>query len=95
MADGDSVSPTDNSVSVGNTSTAVLPANPTRSFLFLQNDSVNVIYAQIDGTPAALNVGIRLNANGGSFQLDSNDIPQGAVNAISAVGGSNLLAIQG
>ena len=79
-------------VSVGVATTIVLAENGARTYLLLVNDSDTVIYLAI-GAPAELNKGIRLNANGGAFEMirdiGGNWSPQ-AVNAISTAAGKNL-----
>ena len=55
-------------VSVAATSTTVLAANGSREYALIQNDSDEAIYISI-GTAAILNSGIRLNPNGGSYEM--------------------------
>lgn len=76
-------------VSVGDTSTLVMAANAARQGATFINDSPNVIYLRI-GSPAVLNEGKRLNANGGSYEMNNTNLSTLAVNAISAVAASNL-----
>lgn len=58
-------------IDVATTSTPVLSARQgCRRFLILENDSDTTIYCSLDGNPAALNHGVRLNANGGNLLLD-------------------------
>ena len=53
---------------IGATTTAALAANTDRLYALLINDSNETIYVKI-GASAAMNAGIRLNANGGSFEM--------------------------
>jgi len=87
--------PTETVVSVGATSTPVLAANPNRKYARFINDSDTVIYLKI-GT-AVLNEGLRLNANGGMFEMTrpTGNLVLGAINGISSVGGKNLLVCEG
>jgi hypothetical protein len=86
--------PTETAVSVGTGNTSVLAANANRKFLSLINDSNNTIYVTLSGTNAALNTGIRLNANGGAILLDRY-VPTAAVKAIATAASSNLLVEEG
>lgn len=63
----DAPSATSTAVTVGNTSTTVLAADHERLAAIIVNDSDEVVYLKY-GTTAALNSGIRLNANGGSIR---------------------------
>lgn len=55
-------------VSVTTASTLVLAANGRRRYAFIQNDSAAAIYIAL-GEAAVLNSGIRLNANGGYYEM--------------------------
>ena len=79
---------------VGVASTNVLAANANRIFAELVNDSDNVIYLAL-GTPAVMNRGIRLNANGGEFEIGLTNLYTGAVTAIAGVAASNLTVSEG
>jgi hypothetical protein len=83
-------------VTVGNTNTAALAANANRAYALFVNDSDEVIYLSLGGTAAA-NTGIRINANGGSYELGyaAGNLFVGAVNAICASGGKKLLVTEG
>lgn len=82
--------PTGSVVSVGTGSTAVVTPGANAKLLILTNDSANTIYLNISGGAAALNAGIRLNANGGSILFDRY-VPSAAITAISSIAASNLL----
>ncbi len=88
--------PAHSAVSVGVASTAVLAANANRTGAVFINDSANTIYLNIAAGAAALNTGIRLNANGGSFtmaiRLGNNS--QLAITAISSVAAQNLVVTE-
>jgi len=77
---------------IGTGSTDVLPPNEKRLKAEFVNDSTQDIYLA-KGTPAALNRGIRLNANGGSYTIEPDNqgrIWKGSISAISATGSANL-----
>ena len=76
-------------VSVGSGSTAVLVSNLNRKIANLVNDSDEVIYLAL-GVDAELNKGIRLNAGGGSYEINSTNMFRGTVNAICTSGSKNL-----
>jgi hypothetical protein len=86
----------DTPVSVGSSTTAVLPANGNRVYALFVNDSDEVIYLR-RGAAAVLNQGIRLNASGGSYEMSGKfgNLYTGAINAICASGGKNLLVDTG
>lgn len=86
--------PATTQVSVGVTSTDVLPANTSRKYLCLVNDGASTIYVNF-GENAALNAGVRLNANGGTIIFEGTYIPTSTVKAISALAGQNLAVIEG
>jgi hypothetical protein len=86
--------PTNGSVSVGVGTTVVRAANPERRYLLLVNDSTTDIYLAL-GAAAVLYKGIRINANGGWYEmLDGQNLYTGAVNAISAVAARNLTYVE-
>jgi hypothetical protein len=55
-------------VDVAATSTAVIAANSSRKYLILINDSDTTIYLSFGGA-AQLYAGVRLNSNGGSYEM--------------------------
>jgi hypothetical protein len=79
-------------VTVGTSSVSVRNALATRKLLALFNDSANTIYVALGGT-ATLNQGIRLNANGGMYELPGS-IYTGAVSAIATGAGSVLTFVE-
>ena len=91
---GKATSFTRSNVTVGNTSTTVLAANSDRKAAIFINDSDETIYLA-RGSTAAMNQGIRLNANGGSFEINATNLYTGVVTAICASGGKNLCIEEG
>ena len=87
-------SATNTKVSVGTGSTAVLSASADRKTATFVNDSDTAIYLSKSGT-AVLNEGIRLNANGGSYEINSTNLYLGALAAISSAGSKNLTVSSG
>jgi len=81
----DAATATNDSVTVANTSTAVLSAR-SRISIMLTNDSDETIYVA-KGSTAVINKGIRLNASGGAVVIDDWN---GAISAICASGSKNL-----
>lgn len=77
------------STSVGTSSTKVLGANGKRTQATFVNDSDTIIYL-VKGKPASLNVGIRLNANGGSYEITMLNPWKGEIYAISSAATKNL-----
>jgi hypothetical protein len=84
--------PTHAVVTVGNTTTAALAASAYRTYVLLINDSDEAIYIKI-GAAAVLNEGIRINANGGTFEMSqaNHNLCSGAINAICTSGSKKLL----
>lgn len=80
---------TNGAVTVGATSTAVLPADGGRQYAIIINDSDETIYLGL-GAAAAMNQGIRLNTNGGAFEISGVNVFTGAINAICASGSKVL-----
>lgn len=64
-------------------STLVVAANPNRSYLCIINDSAVVVYLAF-GPAATANSGIRLNANGGSYEMSGQNVWRGVVNGIAS-----------
>jgi len=83
-------------VDVGLLSINVLPPNTSRKYCNFINDSGTVIYLSLGGA-AGLNRGVRLNANGGSYEmyLSVNNLYTGAIYAISTVANCRLLINEG
>jgi len=80
---------TNSKVAVGASDTTVLVAGADRKFAAFINDSDEVIYLSLSAT-AVMNEGIRLNANGGSFEINALNLYTGEVSAICASGSKNL-----
>jgi len=72
--------------------TELLAANASRSYALLQNDSDTAMYIGI-GTAAVANTGLRLNANGGSYEMSraTNNLTNLAINALAS--GGNKVAV--
>lgn len=86
---------TETAVSVGTSSTTLLSANSSRTYLQIINDSTSTVYVSISGGgTAVLNAGTRLNASGGSGVWD-NMCPKGAIAAISGSSSCNVLITEG
>ena len=88
--------PTHTAPSIGTTSTIALASNAGRLYALLINDSDETIYLKL-GAAAVANEGIRLNANGGSYEMSKKlgNLYTGAINAICATGGKTLLVLEG
>ena len=76
-------------VSVKTSSTKVLAPNGNRKTADIVNDSDQTIYLAL-GSAAVMNKGIRLNAGGGSFEINATNMFRGTVNAICLSGSKNL-----
>jgi len=73
-----------------------LAANPNRKYALIINDSDTTIYIAI-GTSAILNTGIRLNANGGSFEMTAKhgNLDVRVINCICSVATKKLIITEG
>lgn len=83
----------DYTVPVGNTSTVVLETNPKRVGATFVNDSDETIYLQ-KVVPAVASKGIRLNASGGTYEINLSNPFTGRIEAICASGGKNLCVVE-
>lgn len=77
------------SSTVNSTSGLVMATSTTRQYLILVNDSDSIIYLSLN-SPAVLGKGIRLNANGGSYEINSLNLITDAIYAISSANDKNL-----
>ena len=81
-------------VGVTTSSSLILPADEQRKFCVFVNDSNENIYLQL-GLPAVLNEGIRISANGFSYEIDITNLWVGDVYAIhGGSGAKNLLIME-
>ena len=83
-------------VTAGVASSVALAANANRKYARFQNDSENAIYLKV-GVAAVLHQGIRLNANGGSYEMSAGNgnLDVRAVYCITFVAAQNLLVGEG
>lgn len=79
---------------MGTSSATVVASNSGRKALLIENDSDTIIYLKIGGTAVA-NEGIRLNANGGSYEmsLELGNLATDAVNGIVSSGSSKKVLV--
>lgn len=84
---------TNTNVTVGTTSTKVLNVSGDRDWVVITNDSDETIYLAL-GSYAVMNKGIRLNASGGSLEINFDCPFIGEINAICASGSKNLCVFQ-
>jgi len=76
-------------ITVGSSTTLTLAANVSRVSAVFTNDSDEVIYLSL-GNNAVMHQGIRLNANGGSYEINQTNLYTGIVHAICSSGSKNL-----
>lgn len=76
---------THTTAAVATASTTVLAANSGRRYALIVNDSDTTVYLKI-GAAAVANQGIRLNANGGSYEMGKafGNLAHGAIYGIHA-----------
>lgn len=82
----------DHTVNVTTTTAVVLAANKFRTCVEFVNDSDVVIYLRL-GQVAVLNTGIRLNASGGSYEINLANLWKGEISAIHGGAGNKVLCI--
>ena len=81
-------------VTVGSSSTKVLDVNNARAFAVFVNNDDEVVFLSL-GAAAELNKGIRLNANGGAWEMNSENLYKGAVYVICTSGSKKLCFTEG
>lgn len=86
-------SATNSNVSVSTTTTPVLSANTARQYILFTNDSANTIYLSLSGT-ATSSKGIRLNANGGTYEINQDHLYIGAISAVAQTATSTLMYVE-
>lgn len=77
------VAPTNSSVTCDTTSTLAVASSTGRKYFAIVNDGSTAIYLGL-GKAAVLNKGIRLNATGGTFEMNPNVMFSGAIYCISS-----------
>ena len=94
IADQELTTITHAAVGIGTSSEAALAANEDRLYALLINDSDTTIYIAL-GATAVANAGIRLNANGGSYEMSKQGgtLYAGAINAIHGGSGDKTLLV--
>ncbi len=82
--------------SITSASGAALAVNNDRKYALLINDGSVDVYLNLGGTAVA-NQGIRINANGGSYELsrDMGNLFDGVINGITASGTATVLVTEG
>lgn len=82
--------------SMSDTSAAALAANNARKYALIVNDGGVTVYLNLGGTAVA-SEGIRLNADGGSYEIsrDSGNLFSGAINGITSSGTATVLVTEG
>ncbi len=83
-------------VTAGAVSTVALAANASRKYAVLVNDSDKEVYIMV-GETAVLNQGIRINPNGGSYEMAAvyRNLDLRVINAISSAADKKLLVTEG
>lgn len=94
---GTAVTMTASNATVGTSSGVLLSANADRKYALIVNDSSATVYISVDGAAAVANRGIRLNANGGSYEmsLSYGNLTTVQINAISGSSGCNVIVTEG
>ncbi|MBA7663908.1 hypothetical protein ES703_71956 [subsurface metagenome] len=82
----------DHTTDITTTTAVILPANKFRTCVEITNDSDVVIYLRL-GQDAVINTGIRLNATGGSYEINLSNLWKGPISAIHDGVGNKVLCI--
>lgn len=82
---------TNTSASVTTSNTSIVAGNSGRQYLVLVNDGANPVYLGF-GATAVANKGIRLNASGGTLEINQDNLFTGAINGI-ATGGTSVVTV--
>mgnify|MGYP001589555120 CR=1 FL=1 len=91
---GTYTTPTHTAVNMTTASGAALASNTSRLYALLVNDSDTTIWIKL-GATAVANQGIRLNPNGGSYEMSKKlgNLYTGAINGIHASSGNKVILI--
>lgn len=79
--------------SVGPVSRVIISPNYNRMSLSMTNDGANTVYLSL-GKVAVAGNGVRLNSNGGSFEIHSSNLYQGTVCAVTTSGTSAICFVE-
>lgn len=85
-------SATNESVTVGTSTTAILAANGQRHYAAIINSGSYPVYLGI-GAEAVANKGIYLAPSGGSYEINEQNLFIGAINGIAVGGDSNVTVV--
>lgn len=87
-------SATNGSVDIYPVSTTVIALNSSRKYAEFTNDASQIIYLS-ESSSASLHKGVRLNSDGGSYEINSTNLYKGVVSAICMSGIGTLTFIEG
>lgn len=82
----------DTHAGVTDASVIIVAANEKRADLKIVNDLAIIVYLA-RGNAAVVGDGIRLNGNGGAFNMDTQDLFLGAIHAICGIGQDGSVTI--
>ena len=80
---------TNTKISVGSSTTVILGNRESRKCAIIVNDSDEAVYLSLSDT-AVMNEGIRLNANGGSLEINAGNMYKGVIAGICTSGSKNV-----
>lgn len=86
---------TNTSSTISTTASSILSGDSGRTYVSIVNDGGNNVYLHFIATSTGVTAqnGIRLNANGGSFEIDQNNSYTGQIYAITQSGTSTLTIV--
>jgi len=82
-------------VAATTTQTLALASNPARVYALFTNDSDTAVYLNLsNASTTVVNYAVRLNANGGTYEMNDTNLYLGNVYASTTVGGKNILVLE-
>ena len=84
---------TASNVTVADTSTKIADADSARKLFTIVNDSAAIVYISL-GSAAEMNIGIRLNASGGAYEINETNPFFGEIYGIVSSGTSNVTTME-
>jgi len=87
---------TNTTTTISSTGSQILALNQNRQYAVIVNDGSNTVYLWLKATSTGITpAGIRLNANGGSFEIGGQNTYLGAVQGVTLTGTSSLTVVEG
>lgn len=82
---------TKSTVTVTTSTTEIVPGNSARQYCAISNGSANDVWISL-GSPAVVGEGILLKADGGTYEINNENLFPGAINGIA--GSNSAVGVQ-